>query len=43
MRTPKMIFFDYGQTLVSEAAFDGVRGTAAVMRYAVSNPRRLTP
>lgn len=36
MNTPKMILFDYGQTLVSEQ-FDGIRGTEAVLRYAVKN------
>lgn len=37
MKTPKMILFDYGQTLVNERAFDGVKGTEAVLRYAVKN------
>ena len=27
MRKPKMILFDYGQTLVAEDGFDGVKGT----------------
>lgn len=36
MTIPKMILFDYGQTLVSEQ-FDGVRGTEAVLQYAVRN------
>ena len=38
MKKPKMILFDYGQTLVSEKQFDGVAGTEAVLRYAVKNP-----
>lgn len=29
--------FDYGQTLVNEVAFDGVKGTEAVLKYAVKN------
>lgn len=36
MNAPKMILFDYGQTLVSED-FDGIRGTEAVLQYAVKN------
>ena len=43
MKRPKMILFDYGQTLVAERRFDGVRGTAAVMEHAVENVRNLTP
>lgn len=42
MRKPKMILFDYGQTLVNEAKFDGVKGTEAVMRFAVRNEHNLT-
>lgn len=37
MKKPKMILFDYGQTLVSEAGFDGVKGTRAVLEFAVEN------
>lgn len=37
MKAPKMILFDYGQTLVNEKSFDGVKGTEAVLRYAVKN------
>lgn len=33
---PKMILFDYGQTLVNEV-FDGIRGTEAVLKFAVKN------
>lgn len=29
MKLPKMILFDYGQTLVNERRFDGVKGTQA--------------
>lgn len=43
MRTPKMILFDYGQTLIDEQCFDGVKGTAALMRYAVKNKYGKTP
>ena len=37
MQKPKMILFDYVQTLVNEKPFDGVKGTAAVLQYAVKN------
>ncbi|HEY5466720.1 MAG TPA: HAD family hydrolase [Clostridia bacterium] len=37
MKRPRMILFDYGQTLMDEADFDGLKGTAAVMAYAVTN------
>ena len=42
MKTPKMILFDYGQTLVAEQKFDGVKGTAAVLQYAVKNKYHLS-
>ncbi len=37
MKRPEMILFDYGQTLVNERSFDGVKGTQAVLKYAVKN------
>lgn len=37
MKAPKMILFDYGQTLVNERRFDGVAGTEAVLKFAVKN------
>ena len=37
MNKPKMILFDYGQTLVSQKKFDGVKGTEAVLQYAIEN------
>ena len=43
MRKPKMILFDYGQTLVAEDGFDGVKGTIAVMRHAIQNKYNMTP
>lgn len=42
MNKPKMILFDYGQTLVNEAKFDGVKGTEAVLAYAIENRHNLT-
>lgn len=37
MHRPKMILFDYGQTLVDEGQFDGIKGTEAVLRHATKN------
>lgn len=37
MKKPKMILFDYGQTLISEGRFDGIKGTKALLKYAVKN------
>lgn len=37
MKTPKMILFDYGQTLINEGKFNGVKGTEAVLQYATRN------
>ncbi len=42
-RTPRMILFDYGGTLVYEMPFDTLRGMKALMAYAARNPRRVTP
>ncbi|MBD5157692.1 MAG: hypothetical protein HDT13_08680 [Butyrivibrio sp.] len=42
MRKPKMLLFDYGQTLVDEEKFDGVRETEAVMKYCTVNKHNLT-
>lgn len=39
---PKMILFDYGQTLIAEQEFDGVKGTAAVLQYATKNKYNLS-
>ena len=37
-----MILFDYGQTLIAEQKFDGVKGTEAVLQYATKNKYNLT-
>ena len=42
MNKPKMILFDYGQTLISEQKFDGVRGTEAVLKFATGNKYNLS-
>lgn len=42
MKLPKMVLFDYGQTLGTEETFNGIKGTEAVMQYAVQNKHGLT-
>ncbi len=42
MILPKMILFDYGQTLLNEARFNGEAGTAAVLKHATKNKYNLT-
>ena len=42
MKMPKMILFDYGQTLIAEQKFNGVKGTEAVLRYAARNKYNLS-
>lgn len=42
MSYPKMIVFDYGQTLVDEACFNGICGTEAVLEKCVKNPKNIT-
>lgn len=42
MKTPKMVLFDYGQTLIAQQKFDGVKGTEAVLRYATKNKYHLS-
>ena len=42
MNKPKMILFDYGQTLVNQQKLDGIKGTEAVLKYAVKNKYNLS-
>ncbi len=42
MVLPKMILFDYGQTLIAEQKFDGIKGTEAVLQYATRNKYHLS-
>lgn len=42
MKLPKMVLFDYGQTLIAEQKFDGIKGTEAVLQYAVKNKYHLS-
>lgn len=42
LRKPKWLFFDYGQTLVTEGAYDGARGYDELLRYAAANPNGVT-
>lgn len=37
-----MVLFDYGQTLIAEQKFDGVKGTEAVLQYAARNKYHLS-
>lgn len=39
MKKLKMIIFDYGQTLVNEKPFDGLKGTKAVLEKAASTAK----
>ena len=41
MKTPKMVLFDYGQTLIAEK-FDSLKGTEAVLQYAKRNKYHLS-
>ena len=42
MQKPKMILFDYGQTILNEGCFDGIKGTKAVLDTCVKNPKNIT-
>ncbi len=42
MKKPKMILFDYGQTLVNEARYNAIRGMEAVLQYATENKYHLS-
>lgn len=42
MKKPKMIMFDYGQTLIAESEFDGEAGTRAILKYASQNPNQVS-
>ncbi len=42
MKLPKMVLFDYGQTLIAEQKFDGIKGTEAVLQYAAKNKYQLS-
>lgn len=34
---PKMILFDYGEALIHEQGFDGIKGTEAVLNHSHKN------
>lgn len=42
MKYPKMIIFDYGQTLLCEPDWDSARGNAELLKYATHNPYNRT-
>ena len=41
-KLPKMILFDYGQTLVNEEKFDSIKGDEAVLKLAIKNPNQVS-
>lgn len=43
MRKPEMILFDYGDTLLCEPEFDGVRGMRALIPHMTKNPEPCLP
>lgn len=43
MQAPKMILFDYGQTLCHPTGADFLRGERAVFAHVTENPHRVTP
>ena len=43
MKTPKLVLFDYGNTLVYEPLFDQPSGFRAVLAHCTDNPRGITP
>ena len=42
LQKPRMVLFDYGDTLVKEAPFNGERGAKALLTHVKSNPRFVT-
>lgn len=42
LKTPRMILFDFGQTLLDQSGFHALEGTRAVLARAQRNPRRVT-
>lgn len=43
MHLPKMILFDYGETLAWEKEYDSLAAARAILPYATANPRGVTP
>ena len=39
---PSFVLFDYGQTLVTEGAYDGAKGYDVILRLATANPNGVT-
>lgn len=42
LKKPKMILFDYGQTLVNQQKMNGIKGSEEVLKYAVENKSGIT-
>ena len=40
---PKMILFDYGQTLIYQDYYNSLKGYQAIYQYITSNPENITP
>lgn len=43
LRLPKMIFFDYGRTLLYEREYNALNAQKALFGYVTENPNRVTP
>ncbi len=43
LKTPKMILFDYGNTLICEEGWNTLNGQTAVFKHVISNPDNVTP
>lgn len=42
MKKPKMVLFDYGQTLICQEPYDSMKGFEAIQRYIIDNPMNIT-
>ena len=42
MKKPKMVLFDYGETLFHEKPFDALAGNRALLAHCNNNPRNVT-
>ncbi len=43
LKRPRMIIFDYGDTLMWEEPFDGVKANIALQKYITKNKSKATP
>ena len=42
LKLPKMILFDYGNTLICEAGWNTLKGQTAVFEHVIKNPYNVT-